>query len=174
MSPQLRNNDWNVSDLLENVSCLLKVFDCVKELHQDTEKKVRRDVWEASWLSQGSVSLSTQHVLITSVSDRTTTSKPPTLVPLSLSQLGNWWAPCGCVWRPRARKRHMCVCVCVCVAVGVHSGGQSINSAGESVVTCKQGRKVLIQPRTDPRRLLFDVRVYASEAKCVFRTERNS
>ncbi len=111
MSPQLRNNDWNVSDLLENVSCLLKVFDCVKELHQDTERKrQRRDVWEASWLSQGSVSLSTQHVLITSVSDRTTTSKPPTLVPLSLSQLGNWWAPCGCVWRPRARKRHMCVC----------------------------------------------------------------
>lgn len=88
-----------------------KVFDCVKELHRGTERKrQRRDVWEASWLSQGSVSLSSQHVLITSVSDRTAAFKPPTLVPLSPSQLSNWWAPCGCVWRPRARKGHMCVC----------------------------------------------------------------
>lgn len=132
----------------------------------ETERK-RRDLWEVSWLSQGSVSLSTQHVLITSVSDRTAyTRSSRALCP---SQLGNWWAP---LWmRMKAKgKRGMRGCVCVCVAFSVYLGGQSIDSAGESVVTCKQGREGLYNPEDC---LLMLVCVRAPETKCVS-TGRNS
>lgn len=100
------------------------------------------------WPSQGSVSLSTQHVLITSVSDRTTASEPPTLVLRALSVLLSSVIGEHPVdaYEGQGQERDVRVCVCVCVAVGVHSGGQSIDSAGESVVTCKQGREVLVQP----------------------------
>lgn len=157
--------ETSLISLKKCLSCLLKVF--VWENFSEALRQ-RRDVWEAGWLSQGSVSLSTQHVLITAVSDRTTASKPPTLVPLSPSQLGNWWAPCGCEWRPRARKGHMCVRV----AAGVHSGGQSINSAGESVVTCKPGEESARTTLNRPPQIAFwcsCVRIWGK--MCVSRRE---
>lgn len=109
-------------------------------------RHVENETEAGCWLSQGSVSLSTQHVLITSVPDRTTASEPPTLVLPALSVLLSSVIGEHPVDAYEGQGQERDVRRCVCVAVGVHLGGQSIDSAGESVVTCKQGREVLVQP----------------------------